>query len=131
MKIYLIDDDSEEAELFSEAVKRIDSSIDLVWCDVVSNAFEQLVNDQNLPAAIFIDLNIPQVSGKTLLKMLRENSITENIPVVIYSTSISKKDMSDTLPYNVSFYLEKPENFSALCEKLSDVLNKVTMPGKA
>jgi len=126
MRIYLIDDDSEEAELFSEAVKKIDSTIDLVWCDVVSTAFEQLLHDEKLPAAIFIDLNIPQVSGKTLLKMLRENPVTANIPVVIYSTSISRKDVSDTLPFNVSFYLEKPENFLALCQKLGDVLNTLS-----
>jgi len=125
VKVCLVDDDSEEAELFSEAVKEIDSAIEVLWFDGVMNAFDSLKSSEGQPDLIFIDLNIPRLSGKELLKMLRTNSSTVRLPVVIYSTSISKKDIEDTSPFNVAFYLQKPETFSVLRLKLAEVFSKI------
>ena len=95
MKIYLVDDDSEEAELFDEAIERIDSSIELVWHHDVMEALDDLIRADSPPDILFLDLNIPKISGKQLLKLLRMNKQTMDIPIVIYSTSISKKDIED------------------------------------
>ena len=122
MRLYLVDDDAEDAELFTEAVNSIDSTIEVHWFDNVRVALDSLLNENTKPDAIFLDLNIPRVSGKELLKMLRDNATTETIPVVIYSTSISPKDIDDTTPFQVASYLQKPESFSVLCTRLSEVL---------
>ena len=122
MRLYLVDDDAEDAELFTEAVNSIDSTIEVHWFDNVLVALDSLLNENTKPDAIFLDLNIPRVSGKELLKMLRDNATTETIPVVIYSTSISPKDIDDTTPFQVASYLQKPESFSVLCTRLSEVL---------
>jgi hypothetical protein len=41
---------------------------------------------------------------------------------VIYSTSISKKDIEETAPFNVKSYLKKPEDFDSLCKALKNLL---------
>ena len=122
MKIYLVDDDSEEADLFREAFREVSSSVEFVWYDDVMQALEALLKEETSPDILFLDLNIPQVSGKQLLKLLRENRLTATLPVVIYSTSISKKDIEDTSRYNVTSYLEKPEDFETLCAKLKELI---------
>jgi DNA-binding response OmpR family regulator len=122
MKIYLVDDDSEEADLFSDALQRIDSSIELVWFSSVMEALNVLLKDDKKPNILFLDLNIPQVSGKEMLRLLRVNNVSEQIPVVIYSTSISKRDIEETSAYNVKAYLQKPEDFQTLCSKLGSLL---------
>ena len=122
MQIYLVDDDSEEAELFDEAIDRIDESIEVVWRNDVMEALEELMGADRQPDVLFLDLNIPRVSGKQLLQLLRNNKQTKDIPIVIYSTSISKKDIEDTQPYGVKAFVQKPESFSVLVERLRDVL---------
>lgn len=122
MKVYLIDDDAEEAELFAEALSRIDNTIELVWHDSVIHGLESLLRDSVQPDILFLDLNLPQVPGKELLRLLRENHITRSLPVVIYSTSISKKDIDDTAAYSVKSYLQKPEDFDTLCNKLVELV---------
>jgi len=124
VKIFLIDDDSEEADLFSEALHRVNGSIDFVWHDDVMIALDVLLKENIQPDLLFLDLNIPQVSGKQLLRLLRENERTKTIPVVIYSTSISNKDIEETRPFNVHSYFQKPENFQTLCVKLKELLAK-------
>jgi CheY-like chemotaxis protein len=122
VQIYLVDDDSEEAELFDEAIDRIDESIEVVWRNDVMAALEDLMGADRQPDVLFLDLNIPRVSGKQLLQLLRNNKQTKDIPIVIYSTSISKKDIEDTQPYGVKAFVQKPESFSVLVERLRDVL---------
>jgi CheY-like chemotaxis protein len=121
-KIYLVDDDSEEAELFSDAIQNVNGKVELVWHSNVLEALDALLKEERQPDMLFLDLNIPQVSGKELLKLLRENNATKDLPVVIYSTTISKKDIDDTKGYNIKSYLQKPEDFRSLCVKLSEIL---------
>lgn len=122
MKIYLVDDDSEEAELFGEAIERIDSSIELVWHYNVMDALDALIRDDTPPNVLFLDLNIPKISGKQLLKLLRMNKQTKDLPIVIYSTSISKKDIEDTEAYGVKAFLQKPEDFTILVNEVREIL---------
>jgi len=122
VKVYLIDDDSEESDLFSEALERIDPTIEFKWFDNVIEAFDFILKEQPMPDVLFLDLNLPQVSGKQFLKLLRENRATKTLPVVIYSTSIAKKDIEDTSPYVVKSYLQKPENFEMLCANLKKLV---------
>ncbi len=123
MKVYLVDDDSEEADLFADAASKVNQTVEIVWYADVMEALENLLKeDVEAPVLLFLDLNIPKVSGKDLLRLLRQNKATSQIPVVIYSTSISKKDIEDTAPYNVTSYLQKPEDFTTLCNKLAALL---------
>lgn len=121
--IYLIDDDQEEAELLEEALSKINSVITFKWYDNVSDAFESLTKNSP-PDLIFLDLNMPELSGKELLQMLRQHSATADLPVVIYSTSISKKDIDDTAPFKVKAFLQKPENFILLCDEIAKVIDE-------
>ncbi len=122
MKIYLVDDDSEEAELFGEAIERIDSSIELVWHHDVMEALDDLIRADTPPDILFLDLNIPKISGKQLLSLLRMNKQTKDLPIVIYSTSISKKDIEDTEPYGVKAFLQKPEDFNKLVSRIREIM---------
>ncbi|MEJ1238097.1 response regulator [Chryseolinea sp. T2] len=122
MRLILVDDDMEEEELFRDAVQTIDPSIEVIWYDDVMNALDALLKDAAQPDLLFLDLNIPKVSGKELLKLLRQYDATSRLPVVIYSTSISKKDVEDTTPYHIKAYLQKPEEFRLLCEKLAELV---------
>lgn len=118
MLIYLIDDDSEEAELLTDASQRISDSIKVQAFSDGKEALQSLKNAGSLPQLIFLDLNMPMISGKDVLKELRMIPSAVNIPVIIYSTTISPADMEETAPFNVKAWLPKPENFSMLCEQL-------------
>jgi CheY-like chemotaxis protein len=122
VKIYLVDDDAEEAELFSDAIQRVNGAVEFIWHSNVMEALDALMKEKESPDLLFLDLNIPQVSGKQLLKLLRENHVTKDLQVVIYSTTISKRDIDDTAAYNVKSYLQKPDDFQSLCIKLSEIL---------
>ena len=121
--IVLIDDDLDEAELFFDALCEINGRHDFKAFSDGAKALEHILTDRNYPNFVFLDLNMPLLSGKELLKKIREHADTAEISVVIYSTSISPSDIDDMQQLDVSYYLQKPENFDSLCHHLREILS--------
>jgi CheY-like chemotaxis protein len=121
--IVLIDDDLDEAELFFDALCEINGRHDFRAFSDGTEALDHILTHRNYPNFVFLDLNMPLLSGKELLKKIRERADTTSITVVIYSTSISPADIEDTRQLNVSHYLQKPEDFNSLCRNLRQILS--------
>jgi DNA-binding response OmpR family regulator len=121
-KIILIDDDLDEAELFNDALRFIAQDYNFTSFSDGLEALRQISTQEPLPNFIFLDLNMPMLSGKDVLKRLRATRQGENIPVIIYSTSITESDINETEQFKVLEYLQKPETFEVLCAKLSGII---------
>lgn len=122
--IFLIDDDPDDAEFFKEALQKIDHSIRFYSATNGEMASRQLVMLQgSLPDFIFLDLNMPRMNGKEILKELRRNTAYDNIRIVIYSTTINQRDMQETLELGASDFLIKPTSLDDLVAGLKEVLN--------
>ena len=56
------------------------------------------------------------------LKEMKEDENLKKIPVAIYSTSSSEKDIENTFISGANVYINKPNNFSALKKVVEKVL---------
>jgi len=90
MTVLLVDDDADEIFLFQEALREIGTNIRLVTTDGSKFCFDMLENI--IPDLIFLDVNMPKVSGKDCLKVIKNNNKLSHIPVIMYSTSVSPTD---------------------------------------
>jgi CheY-like chemotaxis protein len=125
MKILLVDDDSEDAELFLHAVNEIDPSIQIENAKDGQHALEILEVDLNLPSVIFLDINMPRVNGWECLMKLKQNHRTKNIPVVMYSTSRHNDDKLMAKKLGAIHFMEKPYHFDELKEQILNGLKSV------
>ncbi|WP_336518048.1 response regulator [Pollutibacter soli] len=121
-KLLLIDDDMDEAELFSEALETIGKDYEFTSFNNGQEALQYISRSNTLPDFIFLDLNMPMLSGKEILRRLRDTTSGSGIPVIIYSTSITDIDRKETSEYEVTDYLQKPETFEVLCIKLKNII---------
>jgi CheY-like chemotaxis protein len=121
--LLLIDDDADDHEIFLEAVNEIDNSIQCVCYFDGEEALRKLQkNGDTLPDLIFLDTNMPKVSGKHVLTSLKKSSSLNNIPVIMYSTFFSGKDKEEFKSIGAAFHLSKPAKFEELRNALSDIL---------
>ncbi|WP_233590045.1 response regulator [Flavobacterium microcysteis] len=124
MYVFLVDDDQDDRELFEEVIKGIDNSIHL---QMFKNALELMDylnrDDITLPQIIFLDLNMPLVSGTESLKQIRSNPRFMDISIAIYSTSSLEKDIEETFVNGANIYITKPNDFSILKKTIKNVLN--------
>lgn len=74
------------------------------------------------PALVFLDLNLPKVDGRDVLRMLKQDTQLSPIPVIVLSTSDSKADIETSYMYGANSYIVKPKNLEetlrtiALCK---------------
>jgi two-component system, chemotaxis family, response regulator Rcp1 len=110
-KILLIEDNPADVFLIKEAMRAHGIDFDLQW---LSDGEEALghVNGfgaaSHLPELILLDLNLPKVDGKELLKRIRHNRHLADTPVVILTSSDSPHDRNETARLGASCYIRKP-----------------------
>ena len=64
------------------------------------------VANEKLPDIILLDMMIPKISGPDVLKALKANPATMNIPVIVL-TSLSQKNEEKLLSEGAAAYFEK------------------------
>jgi CheY-like chemotaxis protein len=88
MRILHVDDDADDRELFSAAIKRVDPNIIHLEASGGEEAYKMLSDDHMEHIdCIFLDINMPSLDGISLLTMLKEHPVLKSIPVVIHSTT--------------------------------------------
>lgn len=122
---FLIDDDPDDRSIFTMALESADASYE---CITAKNGLDAVnvikSNPDFVPDFIFIDLNMPYMSGKETLQEIRNVKQFNTVPVIIYTTSSYRKDIEETKNLGASHFLVKPPRISSLIDTLSGILNK-------
>jgi CheY-like chemotaxis protein len=94
---FLVDNDTDDQEIFKMALREIDSSISCIVADDGVTAIEQLrTNTAFIPSFIFLDMNMPLMNGKQCLKEIRKMPWLNAVPVYIYSTATNAHYVEET-----------------------------------
>jgi CheY-like chemotaxis protein len=118
--ILLADDDLDDAEMFAETLAHIDSSVKFYHVKNGLGVFDHLKQPNNQrPDIIFLDINMPEMSGWQCLTTLKNDPLTKDIPVLIYSTSSHHRDKQTALELGASAFITKPSDYKKLQHLLS------------
>ncbi|RYG03108.1 MAG: response regulator [Chitinophagaceae bacterium] len=125
VRIFLIDDDLDDQEIFTEALQEVNPEMK---CEAAGNgklALERLMKMHQLPAAVFLDLNMPVMNGREFLSVVKQNEQLKEIPVVIYSTTNVKHTADEMMKLGASKVLSKPESFDKIVASIKSVLDEL------
>jgi CheY-like chemotaxis protein len=120
-KLFLLaDDDQDDAELFSEALTTLDPPVLFQHVPDGQAVFNYLGNKSNRkPDIIFLDLNMPEMSGWQCLAKLKNDSYFREIPVIMYSTSTNPRDREIAGELGAAGFVTKPTDFKLLTKILA------------
>jgi CheY-like chemotaxis protein len=122
--LLLVDDDEDDRELFCLAIRDLDPSIRVSIAVNGEEALSMLSIDKHYkPDFIFLDLNLPRVTGKECLAQLKKVNHLRHIPVIIYTTSKLEEDKAETKKLGAAHFITKPSKLTELNEALLFVLN--------
>jgi two-component system, response regulator len=76
------------------------------------------------PALILLDLKLPLVSGLDVLKEIRANKNTSQIPVVVPTSSIEEKDQTDSKRLGANDFIIKPIGYAHFIEVIQQIKTK-------
>ena len=110
--ILQIDDDFDDCEFFEQALRMV-SNARYTSLNNPLDALRKLINREIKPDLIFMDVNMPIMSGPELLSEIKKRDTTKNIPVIMLSTSpLLSKSQEKIL--GAKDYLVKPNTFNEL-----------------
>lgn len=108
--VYLVDDDEDDLMLIRQALESSIKNLSITevtdgrkLLDLVSNQA-----DDDTPALILMDMNMPRVTGMEALRELKANPKTLDIPVIMISTSAEERLIRKAYDEGVSAFMTKP-----------------------
>lgn len=124
IRVLLTDDDEDDREFFADAITDLHLNHPVEFC---KNGLELLnrLYDKSLhvPDIIFLDLNMPIMSGFETLQQIRDDVKFKDIPVIaIYSTSATEDGIKNTFGLGANAYIVKPIVFDDLKILLKKVI---------
>ena len=129
VEILLVEDNPRDGELALRALKKRHLANHLVWVKDGAEALEYLFRASpegqraidHIPKVILLDLKLPKVDGLEVLRQLKGDERTRNIPVVVLTSSREEQDIVESYRLGVNSYIVKPvefENFSQAVAQL-------------
>jgi len=127
-KILLIDDDEDDQEIFLNALQDISLSTS---CAVFGNAREalfKLSSQEITPDLIFLDLNMPLMTGQQFLTEIKKEESLSEIPIVVLSTTSHAGTIELSKQLGANYFFTKPDRFEDLIDILESVLTGHVVP---
>jgi CheY-like chemotaxis protein len=122
--VLLIDDDRDDAELFKEALSEVNPSIAFEYYDDSKTGLCTLLEKRtDLPDVIFLDINMPIVSGWECLSQFKSTEHLKEIRVIMFTTSSQERERDIAKKLGADGFITKPSEYKTLKELLSSVVN--------
>lgn len=114
MRILLIEDLAADAVLLREALNDAGLGDDLIHAYDGRQALDVLQGGTPLPQLVLLDLDLPGISGRDVLGIIRRDPRLQELPVVVLSTSAAPSDISFAYGNKANAYVRKPNGFRDL-----------------
>ena len=111
--ILLVEDNPDDMELTRIAMMDAGLDVDLEWVTDGSEALEYLQQQGTFSAArrpdlVLLDLNLPRLDGRELLRIVKADAGLCSIPVVVLTTSVDDHDVRDAYLAHANAFISKP-----------------------
>ncbi len=125
--IFLIEDREEDIDITREALNQAEKECELEVAKEGEAALKRLKDKANekgspLPDIILLDLNLPKMDGRKVLKELKDDEKLAPIPVIVLTVSKRDKDIARSYNSGAAGYITKPIDFSEFVKTI-DVVN--------
>lgn len=123
LNILLIEDDAIEVMKFKRVLKTLDANHKIIEANNGEDALAVLKEKEIIPDIIFLDLNMPKISGIEFLEILKNDEQLRYIPSIILSTSSNHKDILECYKIGIAGYVLKPLKYDDYLERIKRMLD--------
>ncbi|MFP5039594.1 response regulator [Parasediminibacterium sp. JCM 36343] len=129
VEILLVEDNMNDAELTKRALSKNKILNTLIHLKDGASAIDFLFGKgefegrdiSHKPKVILLDLKMPKVDGLEVLKVIKSDPLTKNIPVVVLTSSKENPDIEKSYELGANSYIVKPVDFDGFMKAVSEV----------
>jgi CheY-like chemotaxis protein len=121
--IFYCDDDDDDLMIFLDIIKQIDPELQCITASDCEDALQMLSSGNIAPDLIFLDINMSKMSGIELLAWLKRYHALQNIPIIMYSTSLNKRETDYCSELGASAVIPKLFSLEESIKQIRETLN--------
>ncbi len=122
MRVLVVDDFATMRKIVRNILKKIGFE-DIVEAEDGNAAIHMIKNDKI--GMVVTDWNMPNMTGLDLLREIRNNPQTANLPVLMVTAEGLKENVMEAVKAGVSNYVVKPFTAEVLQEKIETIFKKM------
>lgn len=117
-RVLVADDDPDVIALLMEVFRQSD-----IQCDVARNGGEALAAlRERIPDAIVLDVDMPELDGFEVLKRVRRNLLTRELPVLMLTAHGQRTDVARGASDGADDFMVKPFQVSELAQRVTRLI---------
>jgi CheY-like chemotaxis protein len=122
--VLIVDDNEHDHFLLRKAINKVIPQTIIESLYNGSEALAFLDNCTSLPNLIFLDLNMPLLSGTEAIKVIRKNENLAKIPIIILTSNYSNSKKQEMFKLGANDFYTKPLNPKDLIKIVEAVTDK-------
>lgn len=118
-KILLVEDNADDEFFFRKSINDFHKTLDIYVLHDGNEVLDYIrsLNDESVrlfsrPDIIFLDLNLPNLSGFDILQDIKRRPALHDVPVIILSSSLNDNDVAKSYHMQASGFIRKDFNFN-------------------
>lgn len=115
--VFIVDDDDDDRESIRDAFLANKHNQDYVFMksgDQLMSHFKGSAHRH--PSLILLDLNMPGMDGRDVIREIKKNDALKPIPIVVVTTSASEKDRETSYRLGANCFITKPNSYQELVD---------------
>ncbi len=129
VEVLLVEDNIHDAEMTIRALRKVNLANQLVHVKDGEEALDFIFarrkftgrETMDQPKVILLDIKMPKVDGIEVLRQLKSQDASKNIPVVIMTSSKEEQDIIRSYQLGVNSYVVKPVDFEGFAKAVSEL----------
>ena len=116
--IIMVEDDEGHARLIEKNIRRAGVTNEIMPFRDGTSALSYLLgpdgsgrDNAGKPLLILLDLNLPDMTGVDILKVVKENEYLKRAPVVVLTTTDDQREIQRCYDLGCNVYITKPVNY--------------------
>lgn len=109
-KILLVASDPNHIDAARVAAYRSDCELQVLSDVDAALAWLDSANQGHLPCLVLMDLQLPKLDNWALLRKMRLNQVTSDLPVLVYSSEYTQADVLLSYQAGANSFIAKPQD---------------------
>jgi CheY-like chemotaxis protein len=106
---------------YTDKLEFVENGVELL--EFLQNKTDGNSSENNFPAFILLDLNMPKKDGREVLKEIKQHPLYKKIPVIVFTTTKSEHEIRRCYELGANTYVVKPVSFEALIKVIDEIRN--------
>ena len=121
--VWVVDDDEEMNRAIGLMLRMLDCEVKSF---LTARSAAQTLLTGKTPQVLFLDINMPEVSGLDMLEFLRRRPEWKELPIIMLSSESADSTVDKTLALGANAYIMKPVTIQELDRAMTTVFDKIS-----